>query len=344
MTAIERLSENGHGSAVAPPGIVAATAQSSRARLVSRLLNRPVRSARPAGTSISGGPVQPIDVVLMDGTELRLVLKDLTRKPAVDAPAFLHDPLREMEIYERVLALDPVSAPTLHGAGPVSAEPQWLLLERVEGRALEGLADFRVWRGVAMWLGETHAHFARQTRALGGLARIRSHDPDSFRLWLRRARAFNAGADHRPARDARRILAWIADRHERLIERIVAQPQTLVHGAFHSANVLIERKPFRVRPINWEFAAIGAGPFDLAALTQSRRGRERLALARAYHAALTAHDVATETLDAFTLSLDCCRLQLAIQWLGWSRRGGPPTGTSPDWLAEAERLARRLDL
>jgi hypothetical protein len=43
-------------------------------------------------------------------------------------------------------------------------------------------------------------------------------------------------------------------------------------------------------------------------------------------------------------ALDCCRLQLAVQLLGWARQWTPPATHTQDWLGETFYVADRLGL
>ena len=46
----------------------------------------------------------------------------------------------------------------------------------------------------------------------------------------------------------------------------------------------------------------------------------------------------------FGFALDCARLHLAIQWLGWSPEWTPPPEHARDWHAELPRLLERVGL
>jgi hypothetical protein len=87
---------------------------------------------------------------------------------------------------------------------------------------------------------------------------------------------------------------------------------------------------------------VGPGLLDLAALTGGTwtpAERERLVLA--YHAAWAAAG-RTASLSDLREALACARLQVALQWIGWSRRWSPPAEHAHDWFGEAERAAREL--
>jgi len=100
-----------------------------------------------------------------------------------------------------------------------------------------------------------------------------------------------------------------------------------------------------VCPIDWEVAAVGPGLIDLAALiTGGWNDQERSALVRAYAAAGSSREPSAAKLDEIGETLDYCRLHLAVQWLGWEPSWSPPAEHRQDWLAEATRLARALEL
>jgi len=42
-------------------------------------------------------------------------------------------------------------------------------------------------------------------------------------------------------------------------------------------------------------------------------------------------------------TLNCCRLFLAVQWLGWADKWVPPSEHAHDWLAEALELAESAE-
>jgi thiamine kinase-like enzyme len=122
---------------------------------------------------------------------------------------------------------------------------------------------------------------------------------------------------------------------------------TFIHGEFYASNVLLQQGngARRVCPIDWESAAVGPGLIDLAALSAGDwSDDERRALALAYHTELGRFGLPAPAVDEFLAALDCCRLYLALQWLGWARAWSPPEEHRHDWLAEALRLAERLDL
>lgn len=287
-------------------------------------------------------PIEEIDAEMDDGTVVALVLKDPDRDALTETahrakPAFLHNPDREIEVYRSILPSAPPGPPTFYGtiADPVTSRER-LLLERVEGRELYQVGEFTVWQEAARWLARLHTGFVGSPPA----ARLLAYDADFYRLWPSRAVAFAA-----PAALSR--MKWLAGRYDRVVERLLALPPTLLHGEFYASNVLAQETPsgLRICPIDWEMAAWGPGLFDLAALTAGKwTDFERESLARAYHEMLGTAGAANGSVENLLNALDSCRLHLAIQWMGWSEGWTPPAEHAHDWLGEALMLAEKLGL
>jgi len=309
-------------------------------RVVVRLEHRP-------SAYRSSFAIEELDAWLEDGTALCLLVKDVSRDALLAAarrvkPAFLHDPRREIETYRDVLAPARLGTAVCYGAvlGPPEGRA-WLFLERVSGRELYQVGEFAAWQQAARWLAGLHARFAGATRGLPPTVPLLRYDGDFYRLWLRRAREFA------PAPAARRGLDRLAGRYDEVVERLLGLPLTFLHGEFYASNVLVEETAdgVRVCPVDWEMAAIGPGLADLAALTAGDWTEEqRTALALAYHAALARAGDEPAPTAPFLAALDCCRLHLAVQWLGWAPGWSPPAGQRQDWLGEALRLADKLGL
>ena len=288
-------------------------------------------------------PIEEIDAELDDGTNVALVLKDPNRDALFEAarrakPEFLHDAEREIEVYRSVFRGAPPGPPVCYGAvaNPVTGRNR-LLLERVAGRELYQVGEFKVWQEAARWVARLHARFV----GFPGPPTIRllTYDSEFYRRWPRRAAAFAPP-------EARRQVEWLMGRYERVVERLLALPPTLLHGEYYASNVIAQETPdgLRICPIDWEMAAWGPGLFDLAAIASGKwTDSEREALARAYHEALRAEGAATGSAKELLVALDWCRLHLAVQWIGWSDDWKPPAEHAHDWLGEAMRLAERIE-
>jgi Ser/Thr protein kinase RdoA (MazF antagonist) len=298
--------------------------------------------------------LEELDVRLDDGTALPIMFKNLSRRGLLEdarrvKPAFLHDAMREIDMYRVVLATSGLGTPTCYGAVvDQRAGRFWLFLEKVSGVELYQVGEFAIWQEAARWLAAMHTRLAgqRQKVTQARVPSLLTYDADFYRQWLGRARAFVRRGDPSRSGDARRDMEWLAECHDRVVERLMALPVTVIHGEFYASNVLVQETAggLRVCPVDWEMAAVGPGLIDLAALTTGRWNEaERKALALAYHGALMDSDWRF-TPDAFLAALDCCYLHLAIQWLGWSPEWSPPAEHAQNWLSEALRVAEKLQL
>jgi aminoglycoside phosphotransferase len=281
------------------------------------LLGQPVAVLRSRPSSYrTSHRLEELDISLEDGSLLELVRKDLRRTELDGAvrrakPAFLYDPRREIDAY-RLLAGHDLGTPQLYDHGE-----DWLLLERVRGVELYQVGDIETWQQAARWLATLHERFAPAPPDSPHLLR---YTADFYRGWAVRARRIEGAA----------ALGAIVARYDAVVERLCALPVTLIHGEFYASNVLVDGG--RTAPVDWEMAGIGPGLIDLAALTSGAwSDDERTSIASAY---------GVFDQEAF----ECCRLHLALQWLGWSREWVPPAAHAHDWLGEARRAAERLQL
>ena len=253
-------------------------------------------------------------------------------------PRFLHDPEREPAVYRALLPQAPAGPPEFFGA-MLEGDWRWLFIEWVEGRELFQVGERGLWEEAARWLARFHAALAPELERCRREARLLDHDAAFHRRWIERARKFVA---------APKPIEWLAARHEQVVEALLAQPRTVLHGEFYASNVLVasdsdptlpgQNSEARIAPVDWELAAIGAGLTDLAALVSGWPDEDRAAIAAAY--------AAEPGVPAFSRSdLDLARLQVAIQWLGWAPpEWEPPEGQRHDWLGEAVALTEGLGL
>ena len=112
-------------------------------------------------------------------------------------------------------------------------------------------------------------------------------------------------------------------------------PRTLVHGEFHPSNVLVGSE--RIWAVDWETAGVAPGLVDLAALTAGWGEAERRAISEAYR-----DEVGAPAGFAVDGDLACCRLHVAVKWLGWSPTWTPPREHRHDWVAEAASAVDEL--
>lgn len=298
--------------------------------------------------------IDEVTVRFDDGSSLELVCKGTGKAAMLPEarrikPRFIHHPLREIATYERILAPFAAGAPRFYGS-VVNRQrgDYWLFLERVRGMPLTEVGDFAVWRHVSAWLGEVHTRLARDpglTDAAALVPLVR-YDRANARVWMERAQQHLEADVVRP-RSVRRRFASLGSRYDVFLDELAALPTGFMHGEFFAANVLVETTAGRrcVRPVDWELAGIGPMLMDLAALTAGSWTEEQRAdLAASYHRG-AGHDARTwRAYGGFMRALDCCRLQLAVQRLGWAKEWTPPATHRQDWLGEALRAADRLGL
>ncbi len=298
--------------------------------------------------------IEELDVRLDDGAELQLIFKNLSQHALLGRarqlkPAFLYDPLREIEVYRTILAPKNLGTAACYGTiADQQAKRYGLFLEKVPGLELYQVGDFTVWQGVARWLAAMHTRLAGEAEQLAEAAPLLRYDEGFYWAWIRRARAALGQGGSSRSGAARHGIEWLASRYERVVERLMALQVTFIHGEFYAPNVLVQERtggPLRVCPVDWEMAAVGPGPMDLAALIAGGwHEEEKAALAEAYHSALAPGDRRPPTRDVFSATLESCRLHVAVQWLGWFGRRRPFGAHEQDWLGEALHLAEKLGL
>ena len=300
--------------------------------------------------------IENLDLHLDDGTTLRRIFKDLGPDALLaDArrarPMFLYDPARELRTYEAVLPHCAPGTPAFFGAvcepgGGRGRGTYFLFLERVESLRLAHVGQFDAWLSVAEWLAAFHVRCATRIEEFAAAAPLLRHDRAFYRLWLDRA------LENASAWDVER--AWGLGRLQRLsgcydgvLDKLTSLPATIIHGEFYPSNILLAGQ--RVCPVDWELAGVGPCVMDLATLTSGGWNEaQRAAMAAAYHAALCQSDNGlVEALPDVSIVLEAmefCRLQLALQWVGWSTNWSPPMDQARDWLNEVVLAADQLGI
>ena len=288
-----------------------------------------------------------VDLVIEfeDGSVQRLLLKDLGLKNLHETarqvkPRFLYEPLREIRTYQEILERGCLDTAHFYGAVIRPDEDlYWLFLERVPGVRLSEVGDLSSWLRAARWLARLHLRFARESDTLNRSAPLLIYDAAFYRLWLERVERFQS------IELGRDVWESLVDAYGQAIDRLIRLPSTLIHGDFYASNVLVQEAAggCRIRPVDWEMAAVGPGLIDIAALSSGAWAeRERTEMAAAYHDALIAEGWAGYPFEELLRALDDCRLHLAIRWLGWAPDWSPPAETAHDWLGEAVALGEKI--
>lgn len=283
-----------------------------------------------------------LDAQLADGTVVPLILKDLSDATMLgDAkeskPAFLYQPMREIETYRSILDRAHLGTATCYGA--VTDGPNgrfWLLLERVAGRELWQVGELEVWHDAARWLARLHHGGVDAASAARVNPHLLRYDGDLYRRWWERARDFSA--------DRRSTASVVSAGLEVALDALTDIPRCFVHGEFYPSNVLVGEPDAtrRICPVDWEMAGIGPGLLDLAALRAGWDGDQALSLARSYRDAVAELGGRPSEEADFLHALRCCELYLAVQWAGWAREWTAPPEHARDWWRQAVRLSEEL--
>jgi hypothetical protein len=276
-------------------------------------------------------PLHDLTVTRDNGERLALLVKDLAWESMLPAardakPRFLYDPAREIGAYRCVLDPEALGTARCYASAIGGGSGSWIVLERVPGVPLVEIGDRRPWLAAMRWLARFHADGPQSIDAPS--VPLLRHDESFYRTWMNRARQL--------VPDER--LAWVAERYDAVVQRLLAQPRVFIHGELYASNVLVDGP--RVCPIDWEMAGIGPALVDVAALVAGPGWNDVdvTGMLGAY-----CREVDAE-LDAEVLAdLDACRVYLAIQWLGWSASWSPPAELAHDWLAVAVAATERIE-
>ncbi len=267
------------------------------------------REPSPATTSYDS---RILTVTLASGEGLRIFLKDFGH-PRLPKDSLAERRERELGVYRHLIGQADVGTARYYGAvWDERRRRYWLLLELVEGVELRS-CDVEDWPLAAGWLGRMQGRFANLGRLDGTYEFLQRHDADFFRS--RGRRAVDSAA--RFSSDLAARLTKVVERYDRLIEEMVSQPRTLVHGAFRPANIMMDlgRSPPRICPVDWELAAVGSPLYDLAFFSD---GFEPPVLGRiwsAYREEATKAGVTVPERDEMRRVVDCFRLFRVMAWL-----------------------------
>ena len=182
-------------------------------------------------------------------------------------PAFLYDPMREIETYRTTGSQPAWHCDLLRGHRRCWGRTLRVVPRKGARLELYQVGDFATWRRVAEWLAIMHAHFAEETRRLARTAPLLRYDGDFYRLWADRARSSLDRAGLRLSRDARRGMEQLFEAYDRVIGQLVALPVTFLHGEFYASNVLVQEEGEGLARVPGRLGdgAVGPGLIDLAA-------------------------------------------------------------------------------
>jgi hypothetical protein len=303
------------------------------------------RSPFPYRTSY---PIEYLKVYFHEGTELDVIFKNLSWHSLTETtqkakPEFLYNPLREINVYKKLLSLNKSDTAIYYGSIVESSlDRYWLFLEKIPGIELYQVGDLSFWQQVARWIARFHVSYYGLMEQIGCEVNLLMHDAHYYQRWITRAKNF-VYQDKLTAMRLR--MEWLAERYDKAVDYLISLPRTFIHGEFYPSNILIQtlENELRICPIDWEMASIGPGLMDLAALIAGNWNEmDKALITDAYQRELSSHIMVHE--KEFNTALMCCQLAVAVQWLGWSPHWTPPPEHSQDWLKQACNLAEGLRL
>lgn len=298
--------------------------------------------------------IEEITATFEDGNRVSFILKDFSPGGLLESvrgirPDLAYDPCREILVYQRILSAAELGTARCYGA-QVDEERQryWLLLERVQGDELYK-CEFSAWCEAARWLARMHSQPLLANAAMRHEqdARLLRYDQDFCNIWIDRAVQFSHQREHAVRWSiAPEKMKWIADVCRGAVRQICDLPDVFLHGEFYASNILYlqDGQQSRICPVDWETSALGAGLLDLAALIAGNwTERQRETMVSEYCRGLAPPPSVLGERSDLNLLLRCCRLFLAIKWLGWSVHWEPPAEHRRDWFAEAAHMARLIE-
>jgi len=272
-----------------------------------------VRSAHAATSAL-----EELHLAFSDGTHLRLMFKDLSHNlwPDGDIADPELDPAREIRMYEQVLGRVDFGTPRFYGG--VAGDDHgrcWLFLEEVQGRRLDRVKDIGAWTAAARWLATMHCRLQPLLPQVQTDLGLPVYDGAYFRRLVARAlghmqrvRGCNDDLVHR--------FETLAERCHAPFAELARLARTLIHGDFHSRNIIIgaDAAALRICVIDWEKAAEAPGLLDLATLVaKSRTPEEGLVLAHAYYEEMTSSAPGYLAGPDFFRLLEICRVWVHLR-------------------------------
>ncbi|MGH3089710.1 MAG: phosphotransferase [Rubrobacteraceae bacterium] len=292
---------------------------------------RPVRisAVDPTPMDSSTHPISRLRVALAGGEHLTVVFKRLRPRAGKNAAA-------EVLLYERLLAGRRFDSPALYAAVCDGAR-RWLFLEDLGDRRL-GHCGEAAWLAASRWLGRLHAAYYGREAELVALGCLREHGEDFYRRCAGRARQ-TLEKEPRLLTRFDGLMAWGL---QRATSYLCRQPRMLVHGALWRSNLMVQPGN-RIRPIDWESAAIGVAGWDLARLLDgwSGEGQRFLAAYLDEFARRAGAPLDRPTFDATLTHCKVLHLFWCLRW--WNAHQDPSLDYATSLLDEIENSWLRLE-
>lgn len=299
---------------------------------------RPVQiiaaDAKPLA-SFSTHPIDRLQARLADGTTLPVIFKRLQPGPEADIR-------RECEVrtYRRLLAGRRFGAPLLYAWLDDDVHGQyWLFLEDVGDWVLD-YCKRDSWERAFRWQAQLHARYLGREDELAALDCLGEHGPGFYRNLARTAGAslLRFGT----ARQLARFDALVDRGLERTVARLARLPRTLIHGDLSGQNLAVQPDG-RIRPIDWEWAAIGLPAWDLTRLLAGWPPAAKARFVAAYLDELALHTAEPPDPADLNLAVTHCRILRALWYLRWWTRKCQDPAYVDHLLDKMESLWRGLE-
>ena len=244
---------------------------------------------------------------------------------------------RELRIYRDLFTRIDLGMPKYYGSiWDESRGRFWLLLELVDGTIIK---DHNIEQGViaAGWLGRMQGFFFQHSEYLNKCDFLIRHNAGFFKSKAKFA-----------VKNVKSIAPFLAPKLARIVERfdplidvMVAQPNTLVHGAYIPWHILLDMscKPVRVCPVDWELAALGSPLYDLAIFTDGVDPKTRDCLWDAYRRSASQHNITVPGKGQMRNIIDCFRLHRIFDWLSRGVEKGFSVKKVTKLVDQAEQLS-----
>jgi Phosphotransferase enzyme family len=270
-----------------------------------------------------------------DGNGLfRLLLKYSTAEEHRNVHGNPVGPAYEATVYEHVLGRSSVCRNIYRGAwrGNGSSCITCLFLDYLDGTSsVSKTANARPLCLAAGWLGAFHAE--QEALVEYGISVLNPYDAAYYRGWAERTLAFG-----RPLRRRFPWLTEVCQEFDGLLHELTATEPTVIHGEFYPSNVLF--RDGRLWPIDWEWAGLGPGEIDLAALTEGRWLDETIEECKRAYVAARWGGLAPPN---FERALDAARVYLHLRWLG-GRPDRPAMARAVERCEQLREVSERLAL
>jgi phosphotransferase family enzyme len=257
--------------------------------------------------TFSTHPISRLNLTLDSGEQLTVIFKQLQPRPDRDVR-------RRILIHRRLLADRRLDAPLVYAS--VCGEAQgryWLFLEDVGELKLNWCDDMDAWFGAYRSLARMHATYYAQEEKLRALGCLGEHRPAFYRFFARNAHEVlqRYAGKHRLARFERLMMRWF----DASVAYLARHPRTLVHGDSYCTNYMVQPGP-RIRPIDWDSAAIGVAGWDMAQLVAGW-GPEKSQFIEAYLDEFAQYAAVPVDRRAFERTLAHCEIMRVLQVLYW---------------------------